>query len=68
MRWQPLVGLLAILYAVLVFWIAAKKPEKIWNMGKIQFFIKVMGEKGTVIFFFIFSGIAAAVGVWLFTL
>ncbi len=68
MNWQPLVGLLAIIYAILVFWISAKKPEKIWNMGKIQAFIKILGEKGTVVFFYIWGVIFAGLGIWLFTL
>ncbi|MDK9710180.1 hypothetical protein [Acidaminobacter sp.] len=60
-----LLGIFLILYSVAVVWIAAKKPEKIWNMAKIRLFRKLLGEQGTVIFFYVFAVIAAAVGVWL---
>ncbi len=69
MNWYPLLGLLALAYAALVIYLAAtKKPESLWNMGKIQAFVKVLGEKGTVIFFYIWGLGFAALGIWLFTL
>ncbi len=60
-----LLGILCFLYAGFVFFITFKKPEKIWNIGKIKAFEKVLGEKGTVIFFYIFGLLAIALGVWL---
>lgn len=68
MNWNPLFALLAFGYAGLVFWLTIKKPEKLWNIGKIQAFVKVLGERGTDIFFYIFGAAAAALGVWLLTL
>jgi hypothetical protein len=65
MNGMAFLGILMVVYAVLVVWIAAKKPPKIWEMAKIKLFIKVLGEKGTVIFFYIFALIFAVVGVWL---
>lgn len=62
---MALLGILLIIYAVAVFYIALKKPEKVWQMAKIRAFIKVLGEKGTVIFFYVFAVICAAVGIWL---
>lgn len=56
-----ILGLFLIIYGLFVFFIAAKKPEAVWKMGKIQGFVKVLGEKGTVIFFFVW-GTAAVVG------
>ena len=64
MGWS-LLGLLLIVYAVVVAYIAFKKPEKIWDMAKIKFFRKVLGELGTVIFFVIFALAALGFGVWL---
>lgn len=61
-----LLGLLAWLYAIAVVVIALKKPEKIWNMGKIQAFVKVLGDKGTVIFFYIWAAIFVGLGIWAF--
>lgn len=67
MNGMALLGILAILYAAFVIYIAAKKPEKIWDMAKIRGFRKVLGEKGTVIFFYIWSILFVALGIWLFT-
>lgn len=60
-------GILAIVYALAVVVIAVVKPEKIWNMKKIELFKKVMGEKGTEIFFYIWALIFLALGIWLIT-
>lgn len=50
-----------ILYGVLTLYIAYFKPKAIWNLGKIQGFVQLLSEKGTVIFFSI-VGIATIVG------
>lgn len=59
-------GLLSFLYALAVFVIAYKQPEKVWKMKKIQAFIKVLGEKGTIIFFNIWGFIFIGLGIWAF--
>lgn len=66
MNIMALLGILAIIYAAMVFYIAAAKPEKIWKMAKIQGFIKVLGEKGTVIFFYVWGAAFVGLGIWLF--
>ncbi len=58
-------GILAILYAAMVVVIAVLKPEKIWNMKKIEMFKKLLGDKGTEIFFYIWALIFLVLGVWL---
>lgn len=68
MNWYPLFGLLAFAYAGLVFWLTIKKPEKLWGIGKIQAFVKTLGERGTEIFFYAWGVASVALGVWLFTL
>jgi len=60
-------GLFLVLYAILVFWITLSKPEKIWNMGKIQAFVKILGSIGTQVFFYIVGAAALGVGIWLLT-
>lgn len=60
-------AILAILYAGIVVVIAVLKPEKIWNMKKIEFFKKIMGDKGTEAFFYIWALIFLVLGVWLLT-
>jgi len=66
MNGLALLGLFLVLYGIFVFVLTlTKKPEAIWNMGKVQAFIKVLGETGTKIFFFIFGAAALGVGIWL---
>ncbi|SCZ80922.1 hypothetical protein [Acidaminobacter hydrogenoformans] len=60
-------GALAVIYAAVVVVIAITKPEKIWSMKKIKFFIKIMGEKGTEVFFYVWAVIFLVLGIWLFT-
>ncbi len=59
-------GLLAFVYAAFVVFVALKKPPAIWGMAKIRGFIKVLGEKGTVIFFYIWAVIFVGLGIWAF--
>ncbi len=40
-----------ILYGVFTLYIAYFKPKAIWNIGKIQGFVQLLSEKGTVILF-----------------
>lgn len=58
-------GIGLIVYAVLVIALTVFKPGPIWRMGKIQAFVKLFGEKGTVIFFVIIALVAAGIGVTL---
>jgi len=59
-------GLLAFVYAAFVIFVAMKQPPAIWNMKKIEAFKKVLGEKGTVIFFYIWALIFVGLGIWAF--
>ena len=60
-------GILAVIYSVAVVVIAVVKPAKIWNMKKIELFKKVLGDRGTEIFFYIWAVIFLVLGIWLFT-
>ena len=65
MQGLALLGIVLVLYAAAVFYITVKKPKAIWEMKKIKMFINVMGEKGTVIFFYAWGGLALILGIWL---
>ncbi len=52
-----LLGLLLILYAVVIVVLPIKKPRAIWEMSKIKFLIKLLGDKGTAKFFYIFPAV-----------
>lgn len=60
-----LLGLILILYAGAVVYIALKKPEAIWNMAKIRMFRKILGDRVTEIFFYLFALASAGFGIWL---
>ena len=60
-----LLGLILILYAGAVVYIALKKPEAIWNMAKIRMFRKLLGDRGTEIFFYLIALASAGFGIWL---
>lgn len=66
MNWNPLLAILAIAYTALVVFIAVKKPKSMWEISKIKWFRKTMGEQGTVIFFFMWGALFLALGLWLF--
>ncbi len=60
-----LLGLILIVYAVFVAVLTIKKPESVWKMGKIQFFIKTLGDRGTDVLFYVFAAVALGFGIWL---
>ncbi len=68
MNYYPLLALLAFAYAGLVFWMVIKKPAKLWGINKIQTMIKILGEKGTDILFYVVGLIAIGLGIWCITL
>ena len=58
-------GLFLILYGIACLIIAIVKPAKIWNLGKIQGFVKMLGDLGTVIFIAFWGLAALGFGIWL---
>ena len=65
MNWWALLGVVAAAYGVFAVYVAVKKPDKIWNMGKVQGFVKKLGDRGTMIWFCVFGAALFAVGIWL---
>jgi len=61
-----ILGIFLIVYGVFVLILTfTKKPTAIWNIPKVQAFLKILGNLGTTIFFTIFALAALAVGIWL---
>ena len=56
-----IIAYVLILYGIATILLAIFKPKSIWNLGKIQGFVQLLSEKGTVIFFMVI-GIATIVG------
>ena len=66
MNGLALLGIFLVLYGVFSAFIGiTKRPQSIWGMGKIQGFVKVLGETGAVIFFTVWGAAALGVGIWL---
>ncbi|HML45465.1 MAG TPA: hypothetical protein PKE04_01795 [Clostridia bacterium] len=65
MNWLALLGVLLVAYAVFVFYVSFAKPEKIWEMGKVKGFRKVLGEGGTTALFIVFGLAMGVLGIWL---
>ncbi|HSL31593.1 MAG TPA: hypothetical protein VK900_20500 [Anaerolineales bacterium] len=56
-----IIAMVLILYGLFTLFVAYAKPGPIWNMGKIQGFVQLLSERGTVIFFTI-VGVATILG------
>lgn len=54
-------GWFLIVYGVFVVWAAFAKPGWIWNTAKVQGFVKLLKETGTVVLFVVW-GLAALGG------
>ena len=54
-------------YGIAVIAIAFLKPAPIWNLGKIQGFVKALTERGTVIFFIVWGAAALIAGIVILT-
>lgn len=65
MNWFALLGVLLVAYAGFVCYVTFKKPDAIWEMGKVKGFQKVLGEAGTTALFLLFGLGLGGLGVWL---
>ena len=54
-----------IIYGIIAIALAYFKPKSIWKIGKIQGFVQLLGEKGTVIFFDLIGVLTIAGGIYL---
>ena len=54
---MALFGLSLIPYAVTIVVLTIKKPKAIWETSKIKLFIKLLGDKGTAVFFHILPAV-----------
>ena len=54
-----------VVYGVFVIYAGIFKPAWVWNTGKVQGFVKLIKETGTVILFWIVGIAALAGGIWM---
>jgi hypothetical protein len=62
---RAFIGVLLLFYGALVVFLTLNKPKVIWNMKKIKLFEKLLGERGTVVFFYVFAAVSIVAGIWL---
>lgn len=60
-----IVAYILIIYGIIAIALAYFKPKSIWKIGKIQGFVQLLGEKGTVIFFSLIGVATIAGGIYL---
>jgi hypothetical protein len=65
MSGMQIFGIVLMVYSVACLVIAGLKPPIIWNTKKIQGFVGVFGELGTMIFVGVWGLIAGGAGVWM---
>ena len=58
-------GVFLIVYGVFCLGVGIFKWPFIWNLGKIQGFVKILGNIGTMIFISVWGAAALGVGIWL---
>lgn len=66
MDWKAIVGLICLLYAAFVIWIAYKMPPKLWKIVKMKF--GNIADKKAQIVCYVFGVIFAAGGIVLLVL
>ena len=59
------IGIALIAYGLFAAYIALVRPPKIWQIGKIQGFVQILGEAGTVVFFMIIAVATFVGGIFL---
>lgn len=65
MNWLALLGVLVVAYSLFALYVAFAKPQKIWDMKKVQTFKRVLGEVGTTIIFTVFGVMLLGLGIWI---
>lgn len=58
-----IIGIALLAYAALCFWVAFAKPAWVWKLGKIEGFVRLLGQTGTVVFIAVFGAAALVAGV-----
>lgn len=57
-------GIFLVVYGVFCIIVGITKLPAIWNMGKIQIFVKFLGDLGTRIFILVWGLIATGFGIY----
>ena len=63
MNWDLILGIFLLLYALICLYVAFAKPEWVWKTGKVRWFLKTLGENGTVIMLVVFGIVSLVVGL-----
>ena len=60
-----ILAILLILWGLATMAVAIFKPKKLWQNAKIQGFVQLITETGSVVFFIIVGLIAIGFGLWI---
>ncbi len=63
-----ILAIFLILYGLACLYIGLTKPKAIWNLGKLQGFVQLLGEKGTVMMLVVLGIATLAGGIFLLLL
>ncbi|HNT24913.1 MAG TPA: hypothetical protein PKM21_11145 [Anaerolineales bacterium] len=63
-----ILAIFLVLYGLACLYVGLAKPKAIWGLSKLQGFVQLLGEKGTVIMLVILGLATLAGGIFLFTL
>ena len=58
-------GIFLVVWGFATGLVAIFKPKKLWEMGKIQGFVQLLGDTGAMIFFLIAGLVAIGAGIWI---
>lgn len=58
-------GIVLILWGIATALVAIAKPKALWERGKLQGFVGLLGNTGTMIFLLIAAAVAIGMGVYL---
>ncbi len=62
-----ILAIFLVLYGLACLYVGLAKPKAIWSLDKLQGFVQLLGEKGTVIMLAILGLATLAGGIFLFT-
>lgn len=68
MNGVTILAIFLILWGLATFSVGLFKPPMLWNNAKIQGFVSVLSERGTVIFLSVIGALALAGGILLLIL
>jgi len=58
-------GIALLIYGIISLIIGLFKPKKLWQTAKIQAFVRLIGNTGTVIMMLLLGAVTGGIGIYL---